>query len=350
VIGTGASPAVTVSAPNCDVYVDSANNDPIGTHGGDCLNALQIFSVGGFQDDGGCSTPTPQQDVAPVADPLADTPEPTAGACSFGTTASTPYLITSTSSTTTCGGVVSSTLGTCNLQPGTYCDGIETGTVSGATFVQGNTASPVTINFAAGQYVTSGGGMKIGPSFTSSGPTSPGAGDPNQGPASAPPPPGSTVTSTSTTTTGQTCGSFGPPGLDEPVPPSGVTSNITLSGSGVSFYNTAPSAASFAPISIFATSSSSLTAATSGAGGASEGILFFQDRSMGACTENLIGGGTYTGTFYFEPSEFGFSGTGGAYNYFIADMIQITTAMTINVNTTSLAGGSLVKIGAALAE
>jgi hypothetical protein len=336
VIGTGASPAITVQAPNCDVYVDSANNDPIGTHGGDCLNALQIFSVGGFQDDGGCSTPTPQQDVAPVADPLADIPAPTAGGCGFGTNATTPYLITST----TCGGVAMTTPGTCNLSPGTYCDGIKTGTGSGATFVPGNTASAVTINFASGQYVMNGGGMRIGASLTANSSTSAGAGDPNQGPAS----------SASTLSAGQTCGSFGPPGLDEPVPPSGVTSNITLSGSGVSFYNTAPSAASFAPILIYATSGSSLTAATSGAGGAAEGILFFQDRSMGACSENLIYGGTYTGTFYFENSEFGFGGTGGTYNYFIADMIQITKSMTVNVDTSSLAGGSLVKIGAALAE
>jgi hypothetical protein len=117
----------------------------------------------------------------------------------------------------------------------------------------------------------------------------------------------------------------------------------------VSFYNTGTSS-TFLPIRIFATSSSNLSAPTSGSSGAAEGILFFQDRSVGACTENLIYGGTYTGTFYFENSEFGFGGTGGTYNYFIADMIQITTGMTVNVNTTSLAGGSLVKVGAALAE
>jgi Flp pilus assembly protein TadG len=400
VIGTGPSgPAINVNAPACDVYVDSNNGDPIGTHGGDCLMALQIFSVGGWQDDGGCSTPTPQQDVAPVADPLADTAEPSAGGCISGTSATQPFLITSTSTATTCGGVVSATLGTCNLQPGTYCDGIKTGTGTSSAFVQGNTASPVTINFASGQYVLNGGGMQIGPAFSSSSGPPSGPADPNPGPAPTPvpppasPPPPSSPTSrstspgagltsllavavaapapawlpapaaapeaevlaqaspgTTTTTTGQTCSNdFTPQGIDEPVPASGVTSNVTLSGSGVSFYNTGTSS-TFAPISIFATSSSTLTAATSGSSGVSEGILFFQDRSVGACTKNLIYGGTYTGTFYFENSEFGFGGTGGTYNYFVADMVQITQGMTININTTSLANGSLVKIGATLAE
>jgi len=164
----------------------------------------------------------------------------------------------------------------------------------------------------------------------------------------------SPVTSTSTTssctvgTAGCCSNDFTPQGIGEPIP-GAATSNVTLLGTGVSFYNTG-TASTFKRISIFATSSSNLTAATSGSGGASEGILFFQDRSVGACTENLIYGGTYTGTFYFEPSEFGFGGVGGTYNYFIADMIQITTSTTINVNTTSLSGGSLVKVGAALAE
>ena len=407
VVGLGPNgPGIVLSAPNCQIYVDSDNGDPIGTHGGDCIHALQIFSVGGFQDDGGCSdVPPVQEDVAPVADPLAETSEPTAGGCVTGTSSTQPFLITSTSTVTTCGGVASTTLGTCNLSPGTYCDGIKTGTGSGSTFVQGNTASPVTINFAAGQYVLNGGGMEIGPAFVSNPASTGPGGDPNNGPASppaTPAPPGSptsptsptsalgadlvtsllavaaaapapawlpapaaapepevlaqagTSTSTSTTSTGQTCTStdpndFSPDALDEPVPPSGVTSNVTLNGSGVSFYNTG-SASSFAPISIFATSSSSLTAATSGSGGASEGILFFQDRGVGACSENLIYGGTYTGTFYFENSLLGFGGVGGTYNYFIADQIQITTAMTINVDTSSLSGGSLVKVGAALAE
>lgn len=64
VIGNGASSgAVTVNTPNCMVVVDSDNNDPTGTHGGSCLVSLQIYSSGGWQDDGGCSLPTPQQDV-----------------------------------------------------------------------------------------------------------------------------------------------------------------------------------------------------------------------------------------------------------------------------------------------
>jgi Flp pilus assembly protein TadG len=406
VIGTGPSgPSIVVNAPNCEAYVDSDNQDPIGTHGGDCLHDLQTFSVGGFQDDGGCSdTPPVQQDAAPVADPLADTPEPSAGGCSYGTTA---FLITSTSTTTTCGGVTSATLGTCNLSPGTYCGGIETGSVSTGTFVQGNTASAVTIHFASGEYVLNGGGMQIGPAFVSSSTSTGPGGDPNPGPASppaTPTPPGSPGSpaspassaaltpgaglasllavaaapagpawlpaqaaaseaevlaqaspgSSSTTSTGQTCttsdsNDFSPDGLDEPVPPSGVTSNVTLTGSGVSFYNTG-SSSTFEPISIFATASSNLSAANTGSSGVSEGILFFQDRGVGSCTENLIYGGTYTGTFYFENSLLGFGGVGGTYNYFIADQVEITTNLTINIDTSGLAGGSLVKIGAALAE
>ncbi len=71
---------------------------------------------------------------------------------------------------------------------------------------------------------------------------------------------------------------------------------------------------------------------------------------MGACSQNIIYGGTYTRTFYFEPSVLGFGGTGGAYNYFIADQLQFTTNLTINTNYSSLADGGVIKQGSALAE
>ena len=138
--------------------------------------------------------------------------------------------------------------------------------------------------------------------------------------------------------------------MSEPVPNTGTTANVTLQASDVTFYNTGTSS-TFAPISIFATSSSSLSApAPTGSGGSIEAILFFQDRAVGACAQNLVYGGTYTGTFYFEPGIIGFGGTAGAYNYFIADKIQLTTNLTIGTDYSTLADGSLIKLGAALAE
>lgn len=249
------------------------------------------------------------------------------------------------------------TPGTCYLQPGTYCGGIETcSSVTNGVCTQGNPSSAVTISFSPGLYVLNGGGMQIGTSFTSSGSgssassTSAGsAGDPDPGPAPGPPAPAPAPAPPPGAGSGTAgnCGGWSPSGMDEPVTTN--TANVTLSGSGVTFYNTGTST-TYAPINILATSSSSLSAPTSNSGSGSEGIIFFQDRSVGACTENIIDGGTYTGTFYFEPSLLGFAGSSGTYNYFIADMLQITNGMTINANTTSLANGSLVKIGSALAE
>jgi hypothetical protein len=142
------------------------------------------------------------------------------------------------------------------------------------------------------------------------------------------------------------CGGYSPTGMAGIAPT--VAANVTLTGSNVTFYNSG-TAATFKPIRILATSASSLSAPTDNSS-APEGILFFQDRTVGACSQNIVDGGTYTGTFYFAPSVIGFGGTGGAYNYFIADQLQIITNLTINTNTSSLADGGLIKIGSALAE
>jgi hypothetical protein len=311
VIGdNSSSDIITVNALTCDVYSDSSNNDPIGTHGGRCLHSLQIFTDQGSADDSDCMTPWPvQTDSPPVSDLLAGTAEPTVGGCTFSTV---QKITTSTT-----------------LSQGVYCGGIET--CNGAT-CPANPANAITITFNPGLYVINGGGINIGPAFSAGSGSS----------STPPPPPGGGSTSNA-------CGDWSPSGMSEPVPNTGTTANVTLTGSGVTFYNTGTSA-TFAPISIFATANSSLSAPTSNSGGGIEGMLFFQDRAQGSCAINLIYGGTYTGTFYFEPSIIGFGGTAGAYNYWIADKIQFTQNMSIGTDYSSLADGGVVKLGAALAE
>ena len=303
VIGNGqTSGDVTVSAPSCDIYSDSDNNDPIGTHGGSCLNSLQTFVQNGMADDGDCVTPfPPTTDSPPVEDLLAGTPAPTTS----GLSVQSPTVKKITASIT--------------LQPGIYNGGIET--CNGAT-CPANPSSPITITFSpGGLYVMNGGGMQIGAAYTAA--------------------------ATTGKSTAGNCGGYSPSGMSGIAPT--VAANVTLTAAGVTFYNTG-TAANFKPIRILATAASSLSAPTDNSTGASEGILFFQDRTLGACSQNIVQGGTYTGTFYFEPSVIGFGGTGGAYNYFIADQIQFTSNLTINTNFSSLADGGLIKVGAALAE
>lgn len=87
VIGdNSSSDVVTVNALSCDVYSDSSSDDPIGTHGGSCLNTLQTFTAAGANDDSDCMTPWPvQTDSPPVSDLLAGTAEPSVGSCTFST-------------------------------------------------------------------------------------------------------------------------------------------------------------------------------------------------------------------------------------------------------------------------
>lgn len=324
IVGWDASSSylATLSAPNCAIYVDSTNADPIGTHGGDnCINTdlLDVVSTTATSDSG-CITPWPPSvNLPPINDPLANTPAP-----SFNNSCGTTATPTTVSSTTT-------------LSPGVYCGGI---------MINGSAGTAFTVTFQQGLYVLYGGGLTVTGSTSTTTCTSTST-------TSCP------VTSTSTTSAGPSstttgtagnCGDLNPPGMTNAVP--STTADVTLSGSGVTFYNTGTSSGTYAfePVNINATAASTLSAPTSSSGGAIQGILFFSDRSVGVCSENIVYGGTYTGTMYFPSDLLAFGGAGSGYNFYIADELEFTQSTTVNANYSMLPNGSPIVTGAALAE
>ncbi len=288
-IGQGNNAAV-LNGPTCAIMVDSDSVDPISTHSGGCTNMKSITIVGGFIDDGDCVQPTPKTGQLPVTDPLAYVQEPVAGGCDFGT-GTTPMKITTNTT----------------LSQGTYCGGIQ---ISGS----------VTVHFNPGTYILKGGGMKATLNAATGLPASSGSCGTDQCP------------------TTPVCAATGP----------------NLQGTGVTFYNTgvmggkAGVSTTFTQINIQASTSTSLSPPTSGA---TEGILFMEDRSAPITTTNEIACGSYTGTFYFPNSELSFGGTGSPpYNNFLAYDMRFGSSYTIGDNYSSLSDGSPFKIGASLAE
>jgi hypothetical protein len=92
-----------------------------------------------------------------------------------------------------------------------------------------------------------------------------------------------------------------------------VSSNSSsISGSAVSFYNTANSQYSYKPITISGGATATLSAPSSGA---MAGILFFQDRSISSSSQNQVTGAsstTLTGTLYFPTTKLVYSGGSSA--------------------------------------
>jgi hypothetical protein len=130
-----------------------------------------------------------------------------------------------------------------------------------------------------------------------------------------------------------------------------VSGNATLTGSGVTFYNTQKTGYSYKPIFTQDQAVLSLKAPTSGT---YEGILFFQDRSISSTAPNVIGAdgggagkGGLEGALYFKTTPV--SLTSGqnqkvAYTIVIADTISVDVN-TFNVTSdySSLANGSPIK-------
>ena len=90
-----------------------------------------------------------------------------------------------------------------------------------------------------------------------------------------------------------------------------VHANATLSGTGVTFYNTEGGGYSFGPILFASTSTSNLTAST---GGTWKGILFFQDRSINERQDAIFAGTpetSFTGVLYFPSGDVQYVGTAG---------------------------------------
>jgi hypothetical protein len=130
-----------------------------------------------------------------------------------------------------------------------------------------------------------------------------------------------------------------------------ISSNTTMTGAGVTFYNTTGSGG-YGAISLAGNATVNLSAPTSGA---LVGILFFQDRSIpstGAAT-TITGNSssTFDGAIYFATTALSFGGNSSTsgYSIVVANQLTVSGNASIGSNYSSLTGGSPIK-GIVLAE
>jgi Flp pilus assembly protein TadG len=128
-----------------------------------------------------------------------------------------------------------------------------------------------------------------------------------------------------------------------------------VSGSGVTFYLTGnngngASKVNYGGVTINGGATVNLSAPCSSDNGSIEGMLFFQDRSITANSNNasVINGGsnsTFTGALYFPTTSLTYNGTSGAnqYTYLVADWLTISGTTTIGNNYSCLANGNIIK-------
>jgi Flp pilus assembly protein TadG len=132
----------------------------------------------------------------------------------------------------------------------------------------------------------------------------------------------------------------------------------TVSGTGVTFYNTGIGAGScntcYGPMTTFLTTGSSLSAPTTGT---YAGLLFFQDRSNPQTASFNANFGTSTtfmeGAYYFPDAtvQFNFDfGASAAYTILVAKEVQWFVSFTVNNDFSSLPEGSPIKNTGVLTE
>lgn len=131
--------------------------------------------------------------------------------------------------------------------------------------------------------------------------------------------------------------------------------NSTIQGSGVTIYNTCSlpgscgTTSNYAPFSLSATSTVTLTAPTSGT---YAGILIMEDRSISAGKySDLFGGGSsaaYTGVIYSPRSNVSMYGNSSltAYTTIVAYTLSMVGTSYINNDYSSLSGGNPLKVTA----
>ena len=125
-----------------------------------------------------------------------------------------------------------------------------------------------------------------------------------------------------------------------------VNGNSTIQGPGVTFYNTARGNYSYAAVNLTGGTLGFLSAPTSGP---TEGILFFQDRTITPKSNqstNVIAGSSnlnFNGSFYFPTTNLTFSGGGQVatnYTIFVAKTIVVGGNTTLSANFSSLQDGN----------
>src|SRR2546427_7327544 len=128
-----------------------------------------------------------------------------------------------------------------------------------------------------------------------------------------------------------------------------VSGNSTIQGTGVAFYNTAQGKYSYGPVSLTGGTLGFLSAPTSGP---TEGILFFQDRTITPKSNqgtNVIAGSSnlnFNGSFYFPTTALTFSGGGQVaanYTIMLAKNVTVGGNTTLSANFSSLQDGNPIK-------
>ena len=129
-----------------------------------------------------------------------------------------------------------------------------------------------------------------------------------------------------------------------------VSGGANVSGSGVTFFQTATSASNYRPIAISGSSTANFSAPNSGS---LAGMLFFQDRTMTGINNNnqesFTGGSNLTlqGAIYFPLDNVVFSGGTTAhpdYLIIVADTITFTGGSTVNNDYSALDQGSPIQV------
>lgn len=130
-----------------------------------------------------------------------------------------------------------------------------------------------------------------------------------------------------------------------------ISANTTMTGTGVTFYNTTGTGG-YGAISMNGNTQANLSAPTSGP---LAGILFFQDRSIpsSGAGSTITGNSssTFDGAVYFPTTALSFNGNSSAsgYSIVVANQLTLSGNASLGSNYSSLANGSPIK-GTILAE
>jgi hypothetical protein len=130
-----------------------------------------------------------------------------------------------------------------------------------------------------------------------------------------------------------------------------VSGQSTVTGAGVTFYNTSGDGFGYGAISLSGGATIQLRAPVAGP---FAGVLFFQDRSVGSGVGSTITGGTssyFAGALYFPTTTLSYSGgTAADYTILVAARLTFTRGSVLNNDYSSLADGPPVKASAVLSE
>jgi hypothetical protein len=130
-----------------------------------------------------------------------------------------------------------------------------------------------------------------------------------------------------------------------------ISNGATVTGSGVTFYNTQGGGYSYGTVTIGGGSTVQLAAPTTGS---MAGILFFQDRGVVSGLVNTFSNGAstkFTGALYFPTTAVSYGGgASGAYTIVVANTVSFSGGATLSNNYSSLPGGSPISGNATLSE